>query len=140
MERNSTDIEQAKMLKDAFKQIEPQNIEKILQEYIEIRNIYNAAIKEVRTKLEILDDEFNYRYKRNPIHSIQSRLKNPNSIISKFGASPHKAAEPPNKATQNKKNLFLPNTEQHQSVAGNNILHAIKNIVTIHKLSSFEIE
>ena len=84
MERNSTDIEQAKMLKDAFKQIEPQNIEKILQEYIEIRNIYNAAIKEVRTKLEILDDEFNYRYKRNPIHSIQSRLKKPNSIISKM--------------------------------------------------------
>lgn len=81
---NTTDIEKAKMLKDTFKQIDPQNIEKILQEYIDIRNIYNAAIREVRTKLEILDDEFNYRYKRNPIHSIQSRLKKPNSIINKM--------------------------------------------------------
>lgn len=85
MENKSTsDIEKAKILKDAFKQINPNEIEKILQEYLIIQNIYNAAIKEVRTKLEILDDEFNYRYKRNPIHSIQSRLKKPNSIISKM--------------------------------------------------------
>ena len=46
----------------------------------------------------------------------------------------------PNNAIQNKKNLLRPNTELHQSVAGSNILQAIKKIVTIHKLSSFEIE
>lgn len=82
-ERNS-EIERAEMLKATFKQIEPDKIEKMLQEYLTVQCIYAAAIKEVRTKLEILDDEFNYRHKRNPIHSIQSRLKKPNSIITKM--------------------------------------------------------
>ena len=53
---------------------------------------------------------------------------------------PHKKAEIPKSAMQNKKNFFLPKTLEHQSVAGSKILDAIKKSVTIHKLSSFETE
>jgi putative GTP pyrophosphokinase len=46
--------------------------------------LYNAAIKEVRTKLEILSDEFQYRNKYNPIEYIKSRIKTPESIVKKL--------------------------------------------------------
>ncbi len=46
--------------------------------------LYNAAIKEVRTKLEILSDEFQYRNNYNPIEYIKSRIKSPESIVKKL--------------------------------------------------------
>lgn len=45
---------------------------------------YSAAIREVRTKLEILDEEFQMRHQRNPIHHMQSRMKSLPSIIQKL--------------------------------------------------------
>lgn len=53
-------------------------------DYKELRMIYACAIKEVKTKFEILNTEFNLRYHRNPITSIQSRLKSTASILSKI--------------------------------------------------------
>ena len=47
--------------------------------------LYNkSAIKEIQTKLEILNDELSMKTKRNPIESISSRLKQPQSIIGKL--------------------------------------------------------
>ena len=46
--------------------------------------LYNAALKEVGTKLEILNDELAFKTKRNPIESIESRVKKPASIIEKL--------------------------------------------------------
>ena len=37
--------------------------------------LYNAALKEVGTKLDILNDEFKYIHKYNPIEYIKSRIK-----------------------------------------------------------------
>ena len=45
---------------------------------------YSYAIKEVRTKLEILNEELAIKTKRNPIESIESRVKKPASIIEKL--------------------------------------------------------
>lgn len=45
---------------------------------------YNCAIKEVRTKLEVLNEDFRVRYKRNPIERISSRIKTPGSIVEKL--------------------------------------------------------
>ena len=45
---------------------------------------YRAAIREVTTKLEVLSDEFSVSAKRNPIESIQSRIKRPYSIARKL--------------------------------------------------------
>lgn len=62
----------------------PDNLSERLDELIELEMIYSSAAKEVSTKLEILDDEFQSRHKRNPIHNIQSRVKTPYSIFNKL--------------------------------------------------------
>uniref|UniRef100_UPI004057C4E6 GTP pyrophosphokinase n=1 Tax=Agathobacter sp. TaxID=2021311 RepID=UPI004057C4E6 len=46
--------------------------------------LYNSALKEVGTKLEILNDEFIYVHKYNPIEYIKSRIKSPESIVKKL--------------------------------------------------------
>lgn len=45
---------------------------------------YRCAIKEVRTKLEVLNEDFSIRHKRNPIERISSRMKSPSSIVEKL--------------------------------------------------------
>jgi len=55
-----------------------------MQRFMELTQLYDGAIREVRTKLEILDREFQVRYARNPIHHIESRLKSPQSIAEKL--------------------------------------------------------
>lgn len=54
------------------------------REYIHVEQLYLAGIKEVRTKLEILDDEFHNRFSHNPIHHMEWRLKSPKSIVEKM--------------------------------------------------------
>lgn len=54
------------------------------QQYRELMLLYDAAVREVRTKVEILDAEFRVRYARNPIHHIDTRLKSPASIAEKL--------------------------------------------------------
>jgi putative GTP pyrophosphokinase len=55
-----------------------------LKDFLVLQNLYNAAIKEISTKLEILDEEFQVLYSHNPIHHIESRLKSPRSIVKKL--------------------------------------------------------
>ena len=45
---------------------------------------YRCAIREIQTKLEVLDDEFSAVNRRNPISSIKSRVKSPASIYEKL--------------------------------------------------------
>ena len=54
------------------------------QAFQEMQMMYNCAIREVRTKAEVLNDEMSVRYHRNPISSITSRVKKPESIIQKL--------------------------------------------------------
>ena len=46
--------------------------------------MYSCAIREVRTKLEVLNEELSVRYNRNPIEFIKTRLKKPISILKKM--------------------------------------------------------
>lgn len=46
--------------------------------------LYNSALKEVTTKLEILNDEFVHVHKYNPIEYIKGRIKSPESIVKKL--------------------------------------------------------
>lgn len=50
----------------------------------EFRHSYRAAIKEVRTKIEILSEDFAVRHDYNPIHHMERRLKIPASIEEKL--------------------------------------------------------
>lgn len=54
------------------------------QNFQEFMVMYNSALKEVCTKLEILNDDFNATYNRNPIESIKSRIKSVESITEKM--------------------------------------------------------
>ena len=55
----------------------------MVEEFFLVQSRYSAAIKEIQTKLEILDDEFQMRHRRNPIHHMQSRLKTIQSMLEK---------------------------------------------------------
>lgn len=78
-------IMQKEIVSDPFTALVPNaNITDTLQEFLVLQQLYDAGIKEVRTKLEILDDEFKIRHDHNPIHHMEYRLKSVNSILGKL--------------------------------------------------------
>ena len=46
-----------------------------IETWQEVILVYNAALKQINTKLEILNDEFQHVHQYNPIEHIKSRLK-----------------------------------------------------------------
>ncbi len=74
-------------LSDAeLKLLQDYSWESTIQNFMNHMQVYNAGIKEIKTKLEILDEEFQTRHDYNPIHHIESRLKSPKSILGKIRA------------------------------------------------------
>mgnify|MGYP000500145088 FL=1 len=54
------------------------------RQFRELNMRYTCAIREVKTKLEVLNDDLAIRNQRNPIQMIKSRVKKPESIIEKL--------------------------------------------------------
>ena len=52
--------------------------------WTEVNLVYNAALKEIGTKLEILNEEFKHVHRYNPIEHIKSRIKTSESIVKKL--------------------------------------------------------
>ena len=52
--------------------------------YKELMTYYRCAMMEMETKFNVLDEELSLLYDRNPIESIKSRLKTPESIMEKL--------------------------------------------------------
>ena len=50
----------------------------------EVLLVYRSALKEINTKLEILNDEFQHVHRYNPIEHIKSRIKTSESIVKKL--------------------------------------------------------
>ncbi len=50
----------------------------------EVTLIYNAALRQVETKMAILNDEFQHVHQYNPIEHIKARIKTPESIVKKL--------------------------------------------------------
>ncbi len=57
--------------------------------YRELMAFYKCAIMEVETKFRVLNEEFSLLQDSNPIESIQSRLKTPESIVEKMMRNHH---------------------------------------------------
>lgn len=55
-----------------------------INQFREFMMMYESAIKEVRTKFEILNADLSVTYNRNPIEMIKSRIKTPESILDKM--------------------------------------------------------
>ncbi len=53
-------------------------------QYREMMMRYECALLEIKTKLEVLNNEISVRYRRNPIDFIKSRIKSPQSMIKKM--------------------------------------------------------
>lgn len=62
----------------------PEEMKELVMNFVDIRCRYQAALTEVKTKLDVLNEEFRVRYSRNPIHHMQSRIKSPESIAKKL--------------------------------------------------------
>ena len=61
-----------------------ERVAEIFYDFLQLQHLYDSAIEIVKTQLNILDNEFGVKFQRNPIHSIESRLKSPQSIIEKL--------------------------------------------------------
>ncbi|MCD7750938.1 MAG: GTP pyrophosphokinase family protein [Lachnospiraceae bacterium] len=62
-----------------------------IESWQEVILIYRSALKQVETKMEILNDEFQHVHQYNPIEHIKSRIKTPESIVRKlnrYGSEP----------------------------------------------------
>ena len=55
-----------------------------IESWNEVILVYNAALKQVQTKMEILNDEFQHVHQDNPIEHIKARIKTPESIVKKL--------------------------------------------------------
>lgn len=64
--------------------IELPDVKDIFLEYRKMQLLYQSALKEIGTKLEILNDEFKFVHKYNPIEHIESRMKSEESIVRKL--------------------------------------------------------
>lgn len=62
----------------------PENVLKTAQPFIELMMQYECALMEVETKLKVLNKEFALQHSRNPFEGIESRIKEPFSIVEKL--------------------------------------------------------
>ncbi len=53
-------------------------------DFKKIMLMYNSALKEIETKIQIISDEFQMLYSYNPIEHIKTRIKSPESIVKKL--------------------------------------------------------
>lgn len=54
------------------------------EEWVRMQLIYDAALREINTKLETLNNEFKIKHQYNPIEHMTSRIKSPSSIAKKL--------------------------------------------------------
>lgn len=54
--------------------------------------LYNAALKEMNTKIEILNDEFLHVHNYNPIEYVKARVKSAESIVKKLKRHGHEVS------------------------------------------------
>lgn len=62
-----------------------ESAEEYAHRYRELMAYYRCAMMEVATKFNVLNEELSLQYDRNPIESVRTRLKSPESIIEKLG-------------------------------------------------------
>lgn len=67
------------------------NRESDVDNWKEVILIYNSALKQISTKLAILNDEFQHVHRYNPIEHIKSRIKTSESIVKKLKRQGHES-------------------------------------------------
>lgn len=81
------DSSSTKMAEKLVNFFEKNSIEEMKENTEKLRSLmsyYQCAILEVETKFRVLNEQFSLRHERNPIESIKTRIKSPESIIEKM--------------------------------------------------------
>ncbi len=76
--------EQAQQIVELFSRGGMEQLQAHFLDVKQLMSCYRCAILEVETKFRVLDEQLSLRYERNPIDSITSRLKSPESIYEKI--------------------------------------------------------
>lgn len=71
---------------------EIQNMQDDADSWKTIMFLYNAALKEIETKISILNDEFQHIHQYNPIEHVKYRLKTSESIVKKLKRYGHESS------------------------------------------------
>lgn len=74
----------AKQISEYINENSLSQIAQNLQQVEALMSCYRCAIMEVETKFRVLNEQFSLSHERNPIDSIKTRLKSPESIIEKL--------------------------------------------------------
>ncbi len=80
-------MEEDQFVMDTVSRISESQQEKfvtLFHEFMELEHLYESAAELVKTQLHIYDSEFSVKFQRNPIHSIESRIKSPQSMMGKL--------------------------------------------------------
>ena len=67
----------------SFMELLPE-IRDVMEEYKEMQFMYRSALKTLKARLDILNDEFQYIHNYNPVEIIKTRVKTEESIIRKL--------------------------------------------------------
>jgi putative GTP pyrophosphokinase len=78
-----TDIQPAVLNRDTIIRQADSLLDSMLN-YKELMLGYSSAMRQIRTKLDILSTEFEVKYQRNPISAVQMRLKSQASVMEKM--------------------------------------------------------
>ena len=74
----------ARQIASLFSERQISEIQKNVENVKKLMSYYRCAILEVETKFKVLNEQFSLEHERNPIESIKSRLKSPESIGEKM--------------------------------------------------------
>lgn len=62
----------------------PEDFLREMKPFGDLMMYYKCAMMEVETKFKVLNEQFSIQYNRNPIETIKTRLKKPQSIVEKL--------------------------------------------------------
>lgn len=72
------------LVKDVITEDFMKMVQQNLIEFNRLMTYYRCAVMEVETKFKVLNEQFSIQYDRNPIETIKTRLKSPESIAGKL--------------------------------------------------------
>ncbi len=81
------DIDTAKIAETAVKFLNENTVKEMwtsVENFRTIMSYYKCALLEVETKFRVLNEQFSLQHERNPIESIKTRIKSPESISEKL--------------------------------------------------------
>ncbi|MDO4458866.1 MAG: GTP pyrophosphokinase family protein [Clostridia bacterium] len=74
----------AKTLSDYFDEESLTKTRRTFEELKSLMSCYQCAIMEIETKFRVLNERFSLNHERNPIETIKTRVKSPESILEKL--------------------------------------------------------